>query len=234
MKLKNAVFVAALAASWVGLDQQTAVAPTLPIVQAETQPGAPYRVEGSATANTDGCKAACQAAYIVPAKRRASELVYDLPARALQDDFPASTLLAYQRQFDPSFKMVDVQQCGVFALWRVDDARGDGPYTLLASLNRIWKAVHPSSVGVPAGWIDDAATLQHIAVDGTPHIGATAVIEADTLGAGPQGHAIVVSQIDTIHQTFRGEEYNWLHPNAYDVRVVPWAGVKFVHFNLDN
>lgn len=233
MRLSNALFVVALACSWVGTDQGEALAPTLAHVQDQTQPGTPFGVQGSATAQTDDCTAACQAAYFVPTKSSSAfQLVYDLPAHPLRDDFPANTLLAYQRQFDPHFRMEDVEQCGVFALDRVDRARHDGPYTLLASLNRIWVYAHPGSLGVPAGWIDDAATLQHIAVDRTPHIGAIAVIEANTLGAGPQGHAIYVSQIDSIHHTFRGEEYNWFNANAYDNRVVPWAGVKFVHFQL--
>lgn len=222
--VSTALFIIFIGSTWAGMSQTHAR--HLPTATQESTQSQPIPTVHQA-----------EPTYVkAPAKVKpaAFQLVYDLPARSLVDDFPANALLAYQRQFDPNFPMTSVKQCGVFALWRVDDARGDGLYTVLASLNRIWIYAHPGSTGVAAGWIDDAARLQQIAVDNTPHIGSIAVIEANTLGAGPQGHAVYVAQIDSIHHTFRGEEENWTHPYAYDTRVIPWAGVKFVHFTLNN
>lgn len=134
------------------------------------------------------------------------------------DDYPIATIV-HRLNASP----VDVMQCGMFAMWRVDRDHHRAP---MATAAAIVDGRHNA-----AKYIDDLARAHGYQVDATPTVGSVGVIEAGERGTRPDGpgHAFYVARVYWFGLLI--EQYNWHHPLAYSVDFVPrdWAR-HYVHF----
>jgi surface antigen len=138
----------------------------------------------------------------------------DLPVATVRDDFP-------WRLYATKFLNGDTflaRQCSSFALWRIDYRLQLPTNSTLIRLVRAYRMTGAKD-------LDNAAVLAGYRVDRTPSVGALAQYEAGAFGAGVYGHVAFVARVYN-DGTVLLEEYNAIHPLAYNTRRISAGAVS--------